>query len=280
MATTQSRSRNFCFTLNNPGQFRPEFSDKMHYLIYQLEEGENKTPHLQGFLQMKLAARITAIIKLIPGAHISIANGTPEQNKVYCSKEPRLEETQEFGEISTQGKRTDLDGAIEIIRNAKRPLAEIMEQAPHVYVKYPQGMKDLCTYYLEKKTRGEFRDVKVYVHWGYTRTGKTRTAIASNPDHFILRNASTLWWDGYTGQSTLIIDEFTNWITLTELLGILDNHQLRLPIKGSFTYAQWTTVYITSNLSPDEWYPNISEEHGNKIALRKRFTEIIHFASL
>jgi len=276
MATrTQIRSRNFCFTMNNPGDIRPEFSDKMNYLIYQLEEGETKTPHLQGYVQYKTTTAQSTVVKYFKGAHITIANGTPDQNKTYCTKEPRLDGPWEFGEITTQGKRTDLDGAIEIIRNSKRPLAEIMEQAPQVYVKYPQGMKDLCNYHVEKRTRSEFRIVKVIVHWGTTGTGKTRTAVESNPDHYIIRNEQTLWWDGYTGQSTLIIDEFKNWITLTQLLGLLDGYQCRLPVKGSFTYAQWDTVYITSNLSPDDWYPNIDPEH--KQALNRRITEIKHF---
>lgn len=275
MAQSQVKARNFCFTTNNPGDYRPEFSDKMNYLIYQLEEGESGTPHLQGYVQFKTQHRITGVIKIILNSHISVARGTPEENKTYCTKEPRLDGPWEYGTQTTQGKRTDLDGAIEIIRNAKRPLEEIMEQAPQVYVKYPQGMKDLCNYHVEKRTRGEFRNVKVYVHWGTTGTGKTRTAVESNPDHYIIRNEQTLWWDGYTGQSTLIIDEFKNWITLTQLLGLLDGYQCRLPVKGSFTYAQWDTVYITSNLSPDDWYPNIDSEH--KAALTRRITEIKHF---
>jgi len=272
-------ARAWCFTLNNPLEVRPSYiEDKHNYLIYQLEQGEQGTPHIQGYVQLKKPARLSAMVKWLPKAHFTQSRGTPQENTVYCSKEPRLEDTVIYGVPTTSGRRTDLEGAIEIIRNAKRPLAEIMEQAPEVYVKYPQGMKDLCNYHVEKRTRGEFRIINVNVHWGKTGTGKTRTAVESNPDHYIIRNEQAQWWDGYTGQSVLIIDEFKNWITLTQLLGLLDGYQCRLPVKGSFTYAQWTTVYITSNLPVDDWYPNIDPEH--KKALERRITNKIHFDSL
>lgn len=42
----------WCFTLNNPGDARVPYDSKIvQYLCYQLEEGENKTPHYQGFVQ-------------------------------------------------------------------------------------------------------------------------------------------------------------------------------------------------------------------------------------
>lgn len=42
----------WCFTLNNPGEHRVPYDPKIvQYLCYQLEEGENKTPHYQGFVQ-------------------------------------------------------------------------------------------------------------------------------------------------------------------------------------------------------------------------------------
>lgn len=42
----------WCFTLNNPGEHRVPYDDKIvQYLCYQLEEGASKTPHYQGFIQ-------------------------------------------------------------------------------------------------------------------------------------------------------------------------------------------------------------------------------------
>ena len=43
----------WCFTHNNPGDFRPQLSDEIQYLVYQLEVGGQGTPHLQGVVQFK-----------------------------------------------------------------------------------------------------------------------------------------------------------------------------------------------------------------------------------
>lgn len=260
--------------MNNPGEIRPVISDKMNYLIYQLEEGELGTPHLQGFVQYKISTAITAVIKYFTGAHVIVSNGTPEQNKTYCSKEPRLDGPFEFGTLTTQGKRNDLTAVVETIRNAKRPIEEVIEVHPEQFIKYHTGIQKLINYHLEKKTRLEFREMNVIVLHGPTGTGKTRKAKSYSDDFYLVRNEGEhLWFDNYTGQSHLIIDEFKNWITLTQLLGLLDGHQCRLSIKGAFTYAQWNTVIITSNLHPDQWYPNIDDEH--RAALNRRFNHII-----
>lgn len=271
------QARSWTFTLNNPGA-RPVFDEsKMKYMIYQLEQGESGTPHLQGYISFLTPRNLSQNQKLIPGAHFEIAKGSAEQNKAYCSKEPRLEDTVEYGEIQ-QGKRNDLEAVVQTIKSSKRPLADVIEEHPLPFIKYSRGIEKVCNYYLEKNTR-EFRIIQVEVYWGKTGTGKTRKAVEENSDHFILRNFSKdIWFDGYTGQSVLIIDEFKNWITLTYLLALLDGYQCPLPIKGSLTYAQWTKVIITSNLNTDEWFPNIDEEH--KKALERRITNKIHFDSL
>ncbi|RAK90746.1 hypothetical protein BO79DRAFT_280827 [Aspergillus costaricaensis CBS 115574] len=42
----------WCFTLNNPGEHRVPYDRKIvQYVCYQLEEGVQKTPHFQGFVQ-------------------------------------------------------------------------------------------------------------------------------------------------------------------------------------------------------------------------------------
>lgn len=269
------QARAWTFTLNNPDAYRPTFNEtQMKYMIYQLEEGESGTPHLQGYISFHNPHRLTQLQKLIPGAHFEVAKGTSEQNKAYCSKEPRLESTVEYGELN-QGKRNDLEAVVTTIRNSKRPLADVIEEHPIQVIKYSRGIEKVANYHLEKITR-VYRQVTVEVYWGATGTGKTRKAVEENPDHFILRNFSKdVWFDGYTGQSVLIIDEFKNWITLTYLLALLDGYQCQLPIKGSMTYAQWNKVIITSNLPVEEWYPNIAEEH--KLALERRITNKIHF---
>ena len=86
-----SLAKNWCFTLNN---YTDEEYQKIigitecHYLIVGKEIGDKeKTPHLQGYIQMDEKKRFNPMKDIIGRrAHLSVARGTPEQNKKYCSK--------------------------------------------------------------------------------------------------------------------------------------------------------------------------------------------------
>lgn len=111
-----TKARNWCFTLNNPTDAL-DFSEFPYcdYAIWQKEEGENGTPHFQGYLHLKesrnlkwLKAQCEGMLKK---AHFAVCRGTPEQNIEYCSKEEgRLEGPYEFGTkpAGGQGTRNDL----------------------------------------------------------------------------------------------------------------------------------------------------------------------------
>ncbi|HIB69415.1 MAG TPA: hypothetical protein EYO33_31120 [Phycisphaerales bacterium] len=140
-----------------------------------------------------------------------------------------------------------------------------------VVMKYTRGVTKLKSIY-SKKNSADWRKVEVEVVVGDTGIGKTRGVLYDEKDErragiYVLccSDANSLWWDGYDGEQCLLIDEFTGWIKYSFLLRVLDGHQLRLPVKGGFTYAQWVRVVITSNQTPEEWY-----KKGVCAALRRR----------
>ena len=96
-----------------------------------------------------------------------------------------------------------------------------------------------------KQATTKFRHVKVIVLSGETGVGKTRAAIEYGG--YMIHADDMSWWDGYQGEETLIIDEYASKTPITQLLGLLDGYQKRLPIKGGFTYANWIKVIITTN---------------------------------
>ena len=94
-------------------------------------------------------------------------------------------------------------------------------------------------------------------------------------DYYMIRNdANIVWWDGYMGEKTLIIDDFDGWISHNRMLGLLDGYQCRLAIKGGFTYARWTKVIITSNKRPESWYDGVITE-----ALKRRLHVVIDMSA-
>jgi len=106
--------RAFCFTLNNYGEAdldNIQASELYSYGIVGKEVGEEeKTPHLQGYLQLKKQTRKKAAIKALAKLcsnhpHVTKADGTAAQNRVYCSKG---DDFTEWGEARSKGKRMDL----------------------------------------------------------------------------------------------------------------------------------------------------------------------------
>ena len=121
-----------------------------------------------------------------------------------------------------------------------------------------------------------FRSVSAWVLYGPTGVGKSRAAFALGGDDAfsVTVPGKDIWFDGYEGERTLIIDEFAGQIRLQYLLRLLDGYPLQLPVKGGHAWALYTEVIITSNYSPISWYRDVFEgdvNHPQYKALMRRF---------
>ena len=114
------------------------------------------------------------------------------------------------------------------------------------------------------------------MRWGKAGVGKTRYVWEKHGCAlYALVDDSNgkVWFDGYNGEDILLIDEFTpEMVPYNYFLHLLEGYKLRLPVKSRFTYANWSTVYITSNWHPKDWYPKV----GYTQALCRRLTRIEH----
>lgn len=81
-----------------------------------------------------------------------------------------------------------------------------------------------------------------------------------------------MWFDGYEGEETLIIDDFYGWCPHSMLLRVLDRYPFRCPVKGGFTWGLWKNVIITSNKHPKDWYEKFDWRDDE--ALRRRIHAI------
>lgn len=116
---------------------------------------------------------------------------------------------------------------------------------------------------------------EVYVFWGKTGTGKSKRAWEEATFDAYPKDPCTKWWCGYSGQENVVLDEFRGQIGISHLLRWFDRYPTVVETKGSATVFRAKRIWITSNLSPDEWYPDLDEE--TRLALRRRFTNVIHF---
>lgn len=119
------------------------------------------------------------------------------------------------------------------------------------------------------------QEKEVYVFWGATGTGKSKRAWEEASFSAFPKDPCTKWWCGYSGQKHVVIDEFRGQIGISHILRWLDRYPVVVESKGSNCVLAVEKIWITSNLSPDDWYPDLDQE--TKLALRRRFTNIIHF---
>lgn len=115
---------------------------------------------------------------------------------------------------------------------------------------------------------------EVVVYWGRTGSGKSRRAWDEAGLDAYPKDPRTKFWDGYRGQPHVVIDEFRGGIDIGHMLRWLDRYPVTVEVKGSATVLRCTKIWITSNIGPEDWYPDLDVE--TKAALRRRM-QITHF---
>lgn len=110
------------------------------------------------------------------------------------------------------------------------------------------------------------RVVSVYV--GPTGVGKSRRAWDEAGFDAYPKDPNTKFWDGYQGQENVVCDEFRGKIDISNLLRWTDRYPVSVETKGSGVVFNAKRIWITSNLHPDRWYPDLDQE--TKDALMRR----------
>lgn len=148
-----------------------------------------------------------------------------------------------------------------------KSLTDVMLAHPEKAIQYGRSMQFLKQKIMNRQAP-DWRNVNVELKYGLTGTGKTRDAMNTlykNDTYKIQGHDIGTWWDGYEGQKCLVIDEYSNDMQIQHLLNLLDGYKVRLPVKGSFVYANWTCVIITTNLELDEIHPLAKQAHQDAL---------------
>lgn len=87
------------------------------------------------------------------------------------------------------------------------------------------------------------------------------------------KDPRTKFWDGYQGQSAVVMDEFRGDIDIAHMLRWLDKYPVIVEQKFGATALRATKLFITSNLDPRLWYPGLDD--GTRAALMRRLN-VVH----
>lgn len=257
------RVRAWAFTLfredNNPPVFNPLL---MRYLCYGSEIcPKSKKHHFQSYIyfnngktfkQMK-----TFMFKWLgENPHFEICFSSDENNIEYCKKDGNFSE---FGKKPEQGKRNDLMELKDLIIEGKKSVDEITIENPEAYHQYGRTLNKIEDIYLRSKYRTEKTKGKWY--FGSSGSGKSHIAFKDfDPKtHYVLNSSDNGYWEGYNGQNTVIIDEFTGEIPYSFILKLLDKYPMTVKRRGREPLPFLSNnIIITSNLEPKEYYKNDS----------------------
>lgn len=265
-----SRVRNYVFTLNNYSEQELIWikSTECTYIIVGREVGAGGTAHLQGYIEFPKAVTLSSLKKK-PGfnrAHLEPRRGSQEQAVEYCKKDGNYEEV---GTLKKQGERTDLVEVKEKIVNGLT-VDELVMEDPMTYHQYGRTLTKIEDVVLRKKFRTWMTTCDWY--WGETGTGKSHKAFEGyTPEtHYVLNLKDNGWWDGYTGQETVIINEFRGQIAYSELLDLIDKWPKTVKRRNREPAPFLAKhIIITSCMKPQDVYHNLSDSDGIEQLLRR-----------
>lgn len=224
--------------------------------MFQEEVGESGTYHWQGYVEMTRPVRPTHFKKTcLEGAHIEIARA-PDAADDYAQKdETRVGGPYIFGVRATgQGQRSDLIALRDAVRDGKRGRALFDDDAlAGSCIKFSRGLSAMESAYAPPPMRREH--IRVVLHFGPPGTGKSHCAACDGAYYFDGDANSNGFWLGYTGQSTLIFDDFGGHLMRPLMWQRLcDKYPLTVNVKGGEVSCAVTNVHICTNRLPGDWW--------------------------
>nr|BDF97697.1 replication-associated protein [Cressdnaviricota sp.] len=269
-----SRSRNWCFTSWEPLDWAKIVEDRAEYLIV----GEEVCPstgkaHYQGYVEFPNPIGLGGLKKLFDKAtHFEPRRGTQKQAREYCMKDGKY---QEFGEFTEHkpGKRTDLEKVVDMIAEGKPDYEIVPELTSIQSVRVLESVRQKLIVPRDANTKPT-----VFWFWGDTGTGKSRTVKEETNGDYDDCDYVNGFLIGYTGNKTVVFDDYRGSIPLHTLLKMLDYGKCTVNVKGGSCFFAATTVYITANGPPRDVYRNA--KHENIMQLERRITEIREFPGM
>lgn len=268
-----SRSRDWCFTINNPTEEDQSGIDQLEfaatYYIAGREVGEQGTPHIQGFVRFPNPRTLQGVKRILRRAHLETRRGTITQAIEYCKKEGNY---REWGDIPTQTAETTKERWRRIISLAETGEIEtIKNDYPGMYLRYLEKLRSMA---LPRPVI--LTEITNEWWYGSTGTGKSRKLWQEYPNHF--QKELNKWWCGYQNENVVAIEEWSpkNECTASSLKIWADRYPFTAQIKGgSLKKIRPWKIIVLSNYTIEQCFPQAEDRDP----IKRRF-KTVHFPSI
>lgn len=281
MSRKNGQARRFAFTHYGEDSLQWD-PTTMGYLCYQRETcPTTQRKHWQGYVEMLKKRTIGGMSKILQ-CHWEICGGSGAQNRSYCSKSDTSDEGtwMEHGKLMQQGERGDLKALAERVLGGES-VDSIAEEHPNMFHSYGRTLERLETIARSKRSRTH----QTFITWiyGTTGTGKSRSLekrIADegrsiekaywHPVH------DKHWWDNYTQQEDVILDDFRGEIPFQYLLNLGDWHTCHVSRRCQRPIPFVSKhIWITSSMHPRDVYKAVCTDANRLEQLTRRCREIV-----
>lgn len=257
----RTRARHWFFTENNPegdlvALFEFYVADGLiDYATFQLEVGEDGTEHHQGYVNFKKQTLFSTVKKILPRAHWQLCLD-PIAARAYCQKsDSRLDGPYEIGRWNPPEEKQRVWKAIaQDITEGKRDY-ELFQKYPMQVITQFKGINNARNIVSAPRT---FK-TKVILVYGLPGIGKSRFILEQFPNAF-WKSPDSAWFDGYSGQDDVVLDDFYGSLQLSTFLRLTDRYPLLCQTKGGHVNFQAKRIIISSNSLPTSWYSKAIEK--------------------
>jgi len=220
--------------------------------------------HLQLVIGFSKPQRLAAVKKLLGEGHYEPSRSIKADE--YCHKDATSIPGTRF-EFGTKALRRNVANDWQAIKDMAQS-NRLDDIPPDIYIRYYSSLTRIALDHLQPIAI----ERTCHVFWGATGTGKSLRAWTEAGQGAFSKDPRTKWWCGYRSQTNIVIDEFRGTVDVSHLLRWLDRYPVIVEIKGGARPLAATTFWITSNLDPRKWYPEIDDETLNALLRRLNIT--------
>ncbi len=262
----------------------------MKYFCMGDEIAETGTYHTHVYVVFSSRVRWKTVQKHFPGAHIEIAKGTAQDNKDYCQKSGRWEDTrkretvvegtfEEWGTFPVQkGRLQSMEELYQLVKEGYSN-AEILA-INNDYILNIEKLDKLRTTILTDKFKGTRRlNLHCCYIFGETGKGKTMDILDTHGDANVYRVSDYSHpFDSYSCQPVIAFEEFRSSLRLNDMLNYCDIYPIELPARYANKYACYDTVYIISNWPLEDQYSDIQKtDRASWRAFLRRIHQVVEY---